>query len=161
MKRTWPKDNLLDDMADEYAEMLYPNWNFRRYGVKNPWAFRLACRDALVITDDGDPLLDPKRLVEAMDHFMKDDVREKEDCLADDEEVFDDAEIRRMAVESIIREAVDNRSYSDEEIAAIEGFPMLERLKDWFLESFRETANDLLEDAIVYCGDGSFPATED
>ena len=37
MKKTWPKDNLLDDMADEYAEMLYPNWDFRRYGVKNPW----------------------------------------------------------------------------------------------------------------------------
>lgn len=91
MHRQWPTDNLLDDMADVYAKVLYPSWDFRKYGVRNPWAFRLAVKDALVVTDDGDTLLDPERLTEAVDWYMKDEVREKEGCLDDDDEAEDEA----------------------------------------------------------------------
>ena len=92
MHRQWPTDNLLDDMADVYAKVLYLSWDFRKYGVRNPWAFRLAVKDALVVTDDGVTLLDPERLTEAVDWYMKDEVREKEGCLDDDDEAEDEPE---------------------------------------------------------------------
>lgn len=85
MKKTWPKDNLLDDMADEFAELLYPNWNFSKYGIMNPWAFRLACRNSLRVTDDGEVFIEPDRLIANLDYFMSDDVRRKEGCIDEDE----------------------------------------------------------------------------
>ena len=85
MRRTWPKDNLLDDMADEFAQVLYPFWSFSGYGVRNPWAFRLACRAALRVTDDGEILLEPDRLVEALDFHMKTENRKASGSIEEDE----------------------------------------------------------------------------
>lgn len=84
---SWPKDNLLDDMADEYAAALEPIIDFARYGVRNPWAFRLAVKDALIVTDGGDVLLDPAILPDALDFYMRPEERMKAGCIGLDEPI--------------------------------------------------------------------------
>lgn len=147
MHKEWPTDNLLDDMANEYAEALYPNWDFRKYGIRNPWAFRLAVKDAVVITDDGEPLLAPKRLVKAVSWFMRDEIRQKEGCMADDEEIDDDPTIRMKAIESFIREWMDNACLSDEEVKALEDPVLIEHVKDYMLAEIHSTVSYSLSDA--------------
>ena len=148
MTKTWPTDNLLDDMANEYAELLYNRWNFTKYGVKNPWAFRLAVKDALVVTDVGDVYLDPSLLVEAVDYYMGNTAREKENCLSEDEPAVTNSVIRMSAVESFVEETIDNRCYSDEMLEKLSDTTIRERIKTWMLEAIRNTANDLIDDAI-------------
>ena len=156
MHKEWPTDNLLDDMANEYAEALYPNWDFRKYGVKNPWAFRLACKEALVITDDGDPLLDPTRLGDAVDWYMKDEVRQKEGCMADDEDAEDNAEVRMKAIESFVLEHIGNNDFSEEELETIHDPVILERIKDYILDEIHGTLRDTIHDAVDYAITGQY-----
>ena len=157
MHKEWPTDNLLDDMANEYAEALYPNWDFRKYGIRNPWAFRLACKEALVIPDDGEPLLDPKRLVEAVSWFMRNEIRQKEGCLEDDEESEDEAEVRMKAIESFVREWIDNACLSEEEVKALEDPVMIERVKDYMLAEIHSTVSYSLSDAVRSAMSDEFP----
>ena len=82
--KSGPTDNLLDDAANDYANLLYPNWNFSKSGVKNSWAFRLACKDSLIVTDDGEVFIEPDRLVCNLDYYMQDKIRAKEGCLGED-----------------------------------------------------------------------------
>ena len=82
--KAWPTDNLLDDAANDYANILYPNWNFSKYGVKSSWAFSLACKDSLIVTDDGEVFIEPDRLVCNLDYYMQDKIRAKEGCLGED-----------------------------------------------------------------------------
>lgn len=147
MHKTWPTDNLLDDMANEYAEALYPNWNFKKYGVKNPWAFRLAVKDALVITDDGEPLLDPKRLTEAVDWHMKDEIRQEEGCISDDEEAEDEAEVRIKAIRSFIFEHIGNLLLTDEELKSLTKPVAIEELEDKVLDGIHDIVCDVVLDA--------------
>lgn len=156
MHKTWPTDNLLDDMAHEYAEALYPNWNFKKYGVKNPWAFRLAVKDALVITDDGDPLLDPEQLICELDWYMKDEVREAEGYLEDDEEAEDEAEVRMKAIESFVLEYIGNNDFSEEELETIHDPVILERIKDYILDEIHGTLRDTIHDAVDYAITGQY-----
>ena len=116
MKKTWPKDNLLDNMADEYAGILYPHWDFSKYGLRNPWAFRLACRDSLRVTDDGEVFIEPGRLVENLDYFMGGEIRRKEGCLDEDEPYPDRIKTIRTGMEEIILEALNESELTDGEI---------------------------------------------
>lgn len=147
MHRQWPTDNLLDDMANEYTEALYPNWDFRKYGVRNPWAFRLAVKDALVVTDDGDTLLDPERLTEAVDWYMKDEVREEEGCLDDDVEAEDEAEIRMQAIRSFILEHIGILSLTDEELESLMRPAVLEDVEDRVLDGIHGMVHDIVLEA--------------
>ena len=148
MHKTWPTDNLLDDMANEYAMMLYPNWDFRKYGVKNPWAFRLAVKNALVITDNGDPLLDPEQLIYELDWYMKDEVREAEGCLDDDEEAEDEAEIRMKAIRSFILEHIGIHCLTDEEQENLMKPAVLVGLEDQVLDGIHNMVCDVVFDAV-------------
>lgn len=121
MAKTWPKDNLLDDMADEYAGILFPNWDFSKYGISNPWAFRLACRDSLRVTDDGEVFIEPDRLIANLDYFMRDDIREKEGCLDEDQPYPDQIGTMRKGMEKIILEALNESELSDKEIDGMIG----------------------------------------
>ena len=147
MHRQWPTDTLLDDMANEYAEALYPSWDFRKYGVRNPWAFRLAVKDALVVTDDGDTLLDPERLTEAVDWYMKDEVRETEGCLDDDDEAEDEAEMRMKAIMSFILEHIGILSLTDEELESLMRPAVLEDVEDQVLDGIHRMVHDIVLDA--------------
>ena len=147
MHRQWPTDNLLDDMADVYAKVLYLSWDFRKYGVRNPWAFRLAVKDALVVTDDGDTLLDPERLTEAIDWYMKDEVREKEGCLDDDDEAEDEAEVRMKAIRSFIMEHIGILKLTDEELENLMRPAVLEDVEDQVLDGIHRMVHDIVLDA--------------
>lgn len=147
MHRQWPTDNLLDDMADVYAKVLYLSWDFRKYGVRNPWAFRLAVKDALVVTDDGDTLLDPERLTEAVDWYMKDEVREKEGCLDDDDEAEDEAEVRMKAIRSFIMEHIGILKLTDEELENLMRPAVLEDVEDQVLDGIHRMVHDIVLDA--------------
>ena len=147
MHRQWPTDNLLDDMADVYAKVLYLSWDFRKYGVRNPWAFRLAVKDALVVTDDGDTLLDPERLTEAVDWYMKDEVREKEGCLDDVDEAEDEAEVRMKAIRSFIMEHIGILILTDEELENLMRPAVLEDVEDQVLDGIHRMVHDIVLDA--------------
>ena len=147
MHRQWPTDNLLDDMADVYAKVLYPSWDFRKYGVRNPWAFRLAVKAALVVTDDGDPLLDPEQLIYELDWYMKDEVREEEGCLEDDEEAEDEAEVRMKAIRSFIVEHIGILSLTDEELESLMRPAVLEDVEDQVLDGIHRMVHDIVLDA--------------
>lgn len=147
MHRQWPTDNLLDDMADVYAKVLYLSWDFRKYGVRNPWAFRLAVKDALVVTDDGVTLLDPERLTEAVDWYMKDEVREKEGCLDDDDEAEDEAEVRMKAIRSFIMEHIGILKLTDEELENLMRPAVLEDVEDQVLDGIHRMVHDIVLDA--------------
>lgn len=147
MHRQWPTDNLLDDMADVYAKVLYLSWDFRKYGVRNPWAFRLAVKDALVVTDDGVTLLDPERLTEAVDWYMKDEVREKEGCLDDDDEAEDEAEVRMKAIRSFIMEHIGILKLTDEELENLMRPAVLDDVEDQVLDGIHRMVHDIVLDA--------------
>lgn len=147
MHRQWPTDNLLDDMADVYAKVLYLSWDFRKYGVRNPWAFRLAVKDALVVTDDGDTLLDPERLTEAVDWYMKNEVREEEGCLDDDDEAEDEAEVRMKAIRSFIMEHIGILKLTDEELENLMRPAVLEDVEDQVLDGIHRMVHDIVLDA--------------
>ena len=122
--RAWPTDNLLDDAANEYANILYPYWDFTKYGVKNPWAFRLACKDSLIVTDDGEVFIEPDRLVCNLDYYMQDDVRKKEGCINEDRPYPDDARdimLIREGVENMIISVLNNSELTDNEIDGMIG----------------------------------------
>lgn len=147
MHKEWPTDNLLDDIADEYATMLYPSWDFRRYGVRNPWAFRLAVKAALVVTDDGDPLLDPEQLIYELDWYMKDEVREEEGCLKDDDDAEDEAEMRMKAIRSFLLEHIGILSLTDEELENLMKPASLEELEDKVLDGIHDMVAGIVVDA--------------
>ena len=121
MTKTWPTDNLLDDAANEFAELLYPNWDFSKYGMRNPWAFRLACRDSLRVTDEGEVFIEPDRLIENLDYYMTIEARKREDCLDEDRPYPDEKALIENAVESMILDALNESDLTDREIDELIG----------------------------------------
>lgn len=121
MTRTWPKDNLLDDAANGFAELLYPNWDFSKYGMRNPWAFRLACKDSLRVTDDGEVFIEPDRLIENLDYYMTDEARDKEGCLNDDMPYPDEKGLIENAIENMILDSLNDSDLTDSEIDKLIG----------------------------------------
>ena len=121
MTRTWPTDNLLDDAANGFAELLYPNWDFSKYSIRNPWAFRLACKDSLRVTDDGEVFIEPDRLIENLDYYMTDKAREKEGCLDDDMPYPDEKGLIENAIEDMILDALNESDLTDSEIDKLIG----------------------------------------
>lgn len=144
MTRTWPTDNLLDDAANEFAELLYPNWDFSKYGIRNPWAFRLACRDSLRITDDGEVFIEPDRLIENLDYYMTIEAREKEGCLDEDRPYPDEKTLIENAVESMILDALNESDLTDSEIDRLIG--KRDSMKDLIVHYTHKVKSNMLMD---------------
>lgn len=156
MTRTWPTDNLLDDVANEFAELLYPNWDFSKYGMRNPWAFRLACKDSLRVTDDGEVFIEPDRLIENLDHYMADETREKEDCLDEDSPYPDEGVLIEKAIESMILDALNESDLTDSEIDKLIG--KRNSMKDLIACYSHKMKSAMLKDFNMLHGTGNIEA---
>lgn len=145
--RAWPTDNLLDDAANEYANILYPNWDFTKFGIRNLWSFRLACKDSLYVTDDGEVFIEPDRLVCNLNYYMRDEIRKKEGCINEDRPYPDDARdtmLIREGVENMIISALNKSELTEREIDEMIGErKRMENLISTYTEKIR---NMMLQD---------------